>query len=534
MSPPEPFRAALARLPRLGGVNLAALGGAAAALSLLLWPAWLYNPDLSHGLFMPVVFLLLLSESRAVGPPRYVPAKPWAGRLALALAAAAVAVLGLAGLYAAVLDWSHALVACLLSGSLALLLGAGLVVFADERIRLFPVNWTSVMAILLWPLSAPIPPGTYSRLTIGLQLWVTTAVMHALHLLGIAALRTGNVLELAHATVGVEEACSGVRSLVSCVFAGLFFSASIVTRPGSRILIILAAAPLALAMNFGRSLALTLMANDGVAIAGFWHDFTGYSVLGLTALILAGLAFWLERGGRARPGPVPAPGRVAGRPRRQLPLTLFLAAAAAVALFFFHNTQPAPRRSSVDPDLWALLPAAPPGWQVVSAANLLQYADVLRTKALAQCTYRQPPGHGDLEMTLYLAYWRPGQAPVSLVASHTPDTCWPGSGWTLQDPPHPTDRFAVGGRALAPPEAEYFENAGYPQYVWFWHLYAGRPIPYENPYSVRRLLDIAWHYGFQHDGEQLFVRVSSNHPWNPVAAEPFVKNFFRGLQPFGL
>ena len=446
----------------------------------------------------------------------------------------AIGVLGLAGLYAAVLDWSHALVEFLLACSLTLLLGAGLVVFADERLRLFPINWTSVMALLLWPLCAPIPPGTYSRLTIGLQLWVTTAVLHTLHLLGIAAYQTGNILELARATVGVEEACSGVRSLVSCLFAGLFFSAGIVTRPWARVVIIAAAGPLALIMNFIRSLMLTLMANAGVAISGFWHDTTGYAVLGVTAAMLAGLAFRLERGARGWGAESPVTALDGAQPRGQIALTSALAAIAVVALFFFHNTQPSQRQSAVDPDLWAILPASPPTWQAASSTNLFQYADVLRTKALAQRTYRQAKEAGAMEITLYLAYWRPGQAPVSLVASHTPDTCWPGSGWVLQSPPFSPPSLVVGGRTLASPEAEFFENGGYPQYVWFWHLYAGRPIPYVNPYSIRRLLGIAWRYGFQHDGEQLFVRVSSNRPWAEVAAEPLVEQLFGGVRAYGL
>ena len=51
---------------------------------------------------------------------------------------------------------------------------------------------------------------------------------------------------MANSTVGVEEACSGVRSLISCVFAGLFFSATLVRQPWARALIVLLAAPLAL------------------------------------------------------------------------------------------------------------------------------------------------------------------------------------------------------------------------------------------------------------------------------------------------
>ncbi len=81
-----------------------------------------------------------------------------------------------------------------------------------------------------------------------------------------------------------------MRSLVSCVFAGLFFSGLLVRRPWSRVLLIGLAAPLALLMNFIRSLTLTLLANSGVNINGAWHDFTGYAVLGATAILLGALA----------------------------------------------------------------------------------------------------------------------------------------------------------------------------------------------------------------------------------------------------
>ena len=313
MIPPRPLSSFTSLTPaaKLCLVLLAALIG---ALSVLLWPHWRHNPDLSHGLFMPVVFLLLLHESRS-GTPRFLPA---GGRALLALAA--LLLLGLlalaaSGLYAASLGWSHDLVCFTLSAALALLLTAGLIVFSSDAVAFIPFNWSAIIAIGLWLLSAPIPPGTYSRLTLGLQLMVSENVLRALHLLGVAAMRHGNILQLANATVGIEEACRGVRSLVSCVFAGLFFSASLVRGPWCRVLLIGLAAPLALVMNFLRSLTLTLLANSGVHIAGFWHDLTGFAVLGITAALLAGLALLLAR----RPAPAAATESASRAPWRSRP-----------------------------------------------------------------------------------------------------------------------------------------------------------------------------------------------------------------------
>ena len=535
MSPTRSL-APFASLPPAAKLSVLLLAGLTAALSVLLWPHWRQNADLSHGFFMPVVFLLLLHESRA-GTPRFLPGSRLTLASLLALLLAGLLALAASGLYAASLSWSHDLVAFTLTGSLILLLAAGLVVFSTDSIRLLSFNWSAVVALGLWLLCAPIPPGTYTRLTLGLQLMVSENVLRALHLLGVAAVRHGNVLELARATVGIEEACSGVRSLVSCVFAGLFFSASLVRGPWSRALLIVLSAPLALGMNFLRSLTLTLLANSGVNIAGPWHDLTGFAVLGVTAVLLAGLAVLLER--KSSPG-VTAPGPDSAAPLSSFAVTAprwlagALALAVALGVFFHANTRPSLHRDTPVPNLAAILPLTAAGWQVATTTDLYQFSDTLQTNHLAQRIYSRMTDHGEEQVIVYLAYWSPGQASVSLVASHTPDACWPGAGWESLPLPEPRVRLMAGGRQLAEAESRFFKNGDYPQNVWFWHLYDGRPMTQGPANSPVELLRLAWRYGFRHDGDQLFVRVSSNCSWETIAHEPFIETLFTRLQPLGL
>jgi hypothetical protein len=246
---------------------VAALAVLGAGLVAVLGPGWLNNPDLAHGLFAPVASFLLLREATLRGVRRHLSPSLAHG---IAGAALAVGLLGLVagGLYATALEWSHALVGFVLAGSYACLLLAGVAALSSESTKLTSFNWSACAAAGVWILSAPIPPGTYTRITLTLQLWVTENVLGSLHLLGIAARQHGNIIELARTTVGVEEACSGVRSLVSCIFAGVFLSGTLVRRPLHRALLIGVAAPLALGMNFVRSLLLTLLANSGISIEG--------------------------------------------------------------------------------------------------------------------------------------------------------------------------------------------------------------------------------------------------------------------------
>jgi hypothetical protein len=137
-------------------------------------------------------------------------------------------------------------------------------------------------------------------------------------------------------------------------------------------------------------------------------------------------------------------------------------------------------------------------------------------------------------ITLYIAYWRPGQASVSLVASHTPDACWPGAGWEPLTVTSPRVQLLLDNRVLATAEYRAFKSTLLPQNVWFWHIYDGRVITHENPYSPVELLRLALRYGFRRDADQLFIRVSSNRSWENIRHEPFIEAFFQHLQPLGL
>jgi hypothetical protein len=119
------------------------------------------------------------------------------------------------------------------------------------------------------------------------------------------------------------------------------------------------------------------------------------------------------------------------------------------------------------------------------------------------------------------------------VALHTPEACWPGNGWAIE---HVESNAPVNlaQRPLPPPQYRSFTQAGNRQHVWYWHLYAGHSITQTNPYSAVELLRLAWRYGFRKQGEQLFVRISSNRPWSELSQETLLAEILGQLQPYGL
>lgn len=516
-----------------GWIAVATIAGLAGALCIHLWPEWTGNPDLSHGLFAPILFVLLLREGRNRGPARYHRDTPPWTLLRAGTLVASLFFVALAGIYAAAVDWSHALVGFSLALALSALLLGALLWLSSDRVRLLPLNWTTFVAAAIWSLCAPLPPGSYARLTLQLQFWVTDVVLGSLHLLGIPAATDGNIIRLAHASVGVEEACSGVRSLLSCVVAAVFFSAALVRRPGRRVLLIALAPPLAFGMNIVRSLGLTLLANSGTDISGAWHDYTGFAVLGVTAAILGGLALRLEDAGPEHPtAPAQSSALAVSRPWGLMAAGLLV---SAMLLFFALNTRSPSRPSGPVPDLAAILPVAPAGWDIVQTDDLRPFASTLRTDNLVQRTYvRTSAGGPPVAITIYIAYWTPGQSPVSQVAAHTPEACWPGAGWIPVPVAGTGGSFAVGTRDVPLPEYRAFTSGDVRQNVWYWHLYDGRSIGREAPRTAVDLLELALRYGFRTSGEQFFVRISSNLSWNEIRDEPLLTDVVNRLAPHGL
>jgi exosortase/archaeosortase family protein len=158
----------------------------------------------------------------------------------------------------------------------------------DARLRaaalfLFPA--------LIWILSAPLVTAVENAVSLFLLQKVVSVVFTIFNLLGYSMVREGNVLILPHGQVGVIDACSGIRSLTGCLFAGSFLGAVFLDRLWKKILLICAAMGFAFFTNLLRSLFLTgwAYAYGSDAIEGRLHDMTGFAVLGLTVVGLFSL-----------------------------------------------------------------------------------------------------------------------------------------------------------------------------------------------------------------------------------------------------
>ena len=99
------------------------------------------------------------------------------------------------------------------------------------------------------------------------------------------------MLLLPKGSVGVADACSGIRSLTACLFAGSFLGATFFEETWKKVTLVAASMFFAFVMNLARGLFLTgwAYAYGPDAINGTVHDTAGYAVLGLTCAGLLAL-----------------------------------------------------------------------------------------------------------------------------------------------------------------------------------------------------------------------------------------------------
>lgn len=143
----------------------------------------------------------------------------------------------------------------------------------------------------IWVLSAPLVTAVENALSLFLLNKVISVVFFVFGLLGYPLVQQGNVLILPMGQVGVADACSGIRSLTACLFAGSFLAAVFLEKFWQKILLVCMAMVFAFLTNLLRSLFLAAWAYayGSDAIEGTLHDATGFAVLGLTSLGLFAL-----------------------------------------------------------------------------------------------------------------------------------------------------------------------------------------------------------------------------------------------------
>jgi exosortase len=145
------------------------------------------------------------------------------------------------------------------------------------------------------------PDFVFQALTLRLQLLASRLGSDALEALGYSVLREGNIIEMVGIKLSVEEACSGIRSLVAILFMCVLYNYFFVEKKSMRIWILACAIPIAILGNAIRIVATGIAGQYNHAwVSGATHEAFGYVSVLVAALGCIGVHMVLLRVDRMR------------------------------------------------------------------------------------------------------------------------------------------------------------------------------------------------------------------------------------------
>ena len=417
---------------------------------VFLFNHWIGSDDYSHGMFVPMISLFLIWQSRH----RIAAAGVTGSRWGLAVVIAGL-LLYLVGELATLYVLQHLSLWIVLVG---LVIGA--------------IGLRAVQAIT-FPLfylltSIPLPRFLYAGLSSQLQLWSSALGVGCLQLVGVTAFLEGNVIDLGPVQLQVVEACSGIRYLLPLTSLALLCAYLFKDRMWKRVILVLSSIPISILVNGFRIGMIGVLVEwyGQEASEGFTHLFEGW-VLFMASLGLLILEMWcLARiGSNGQPVSLqdrftwsdPAARTLEVRGVRSEALTTHIQpqtsslqqssissnlkpqTSNSVLLrpaYLFSVTLLVPvalassflgQRVEVPPDraLFVDFPMHIQGWTGTSLSLEQQYIDALRFDDYVLAEYRHD---GSQPVTFYSAYYRSQRKGQS---AHSPQSCLPGGGWEI-------------------------------------------------------------------------------------------------------
>ena len=311
--------------------------------------------------------------------------------------------------------------------------------------------------ILFFLVAVPWPTSLEQIVIQGLMRIDALINVEILTAIGIPAVQLGNVIEVGSGFVGIDEACTGIRSLQATFMVSLFLGEFYGFPVVRRVVLVVAGAFLAFFCNLIRTFLLVYLgAEHGFQSIKNWHDPAGYTILTVCLLGLWGLSMLLSRKDEGMPEPRKSstPYRI---PRLVLVilLTVTLIAEAGTQIWYgVHES----RTTQLAP--WAITwPTHATNWKEVPvdevSQGLLRYNEGGGGDWVAD-------GHN---WSMYFFKWLPGRTAGLFIKNHRPDICLPASGMTQRGGVQ-NKLLTVNGVPL-PMRSYVFENAGQKLHVFY-------------------------------------------------------------------
>lgn len=461
-----------------------------AGLVTKLTTDWSTNPQYEFGYFVPVFIGYLLFRRWEDRPLPGADSRHWLIVVAIAVTLALllpIRIIQEANPDWRPFNWVHA--AVVISCSLFVFARLGGSVWA----RHFGVPLLLILFALPWPLA--VEQGMIKELTGA----VTRATVELLNWINVPALQRGNIIELASGSVGVADACSGMRSLAGTLMAAAFFGEYYRMSWSRRLFLIGSGCFIAFGLNIIRTFFLGWRtATEGPQAVEIWHDPAGFTIFAVSFAALWTLARVISRPkSNTATAPVPPIS-----PLKNLPIlalacsSLWLAGIYALTEGWYRYRE-GKRAPSVN---WTIqLPQQSGSVRDVGLPD--EVRSILRYSEGSSSMIEWPDGRN---WNLIVLQWDPGRSSAQLATMHRPEICMPAAGYGFIGPAAPLT-VSAGGVVISF-DGSAFEASGQPLYVYrcLWEESAGVAGARERNFdmSIQGRLLSSW-YGRRNLGQRL-------------------------------
>ena len=418
-------------------------------------------------------------------------------------------------------DWH--LISCLITALACTLTILAFDTYSGKSFRLqFGLPFLIMFAATPWPYA--IESGLVNILKSANA--VTT--LEILHLFGVSALRESpHVIQLANAQLGIEDGCSGIRSLHLFLALTLFWGELYRLSIRHRLLLVALGLLLTLVTNLGRTLVLaTLATTGGSARFDQWHNLVG-TVAQLAAVAACCVALnWVltRKRPRQRRHQQAASMRRFRSDRRgtvvfaSASLWLIIASIGTAAWFKIR-----PQTIATDPS-WSLR-WPPPLYDCRVESIPGNWAKMMSPDESFSGSWRNQDGR---RRVVYYFRWEPGNRAARLGSTHNPELCLSaGTGYTLKGIQSVKVEFAGRERAFSRYRFEFRGRDVFIfQGVWEDSIFADHPQRTPDQIGTRaERLRRAWH-GLPHPGQRMLEIVL----WDTSSADEAVQELEHSLK----
>ena len=343
------------------------------------------------------------------------------------------------------------------------------------------IGWEKIK-VVLFPLifllaMFPPPRFVYNNLSLNLKIISSKVSVAAMHAIGIAAYREGNIIDLGYTKLQFVDACSGFRYLIPLIVLSLLLAYFTKAALWKRIVLVLSAIPISIIVNAIRIILVALLFPiwGAKVTQGFFHEFSGWFMF---VVSIGSLLFetWILRmigkqnivSAEKATNHITLPKSINANNETAIFQPLFIVAVLLLSLTLFLSRTFEFRENVPVAKSFNDFPLRIGEWIGQPKRIYPHNIDSLDLSDHANVNYRNEEGK---TINFFVAYYESQRKGESI---HSPESCLPGAGWVFNKSGLTTLILKNHTPTTITVNSAFIKNREFQQLCYFWFPGRGR------------------------------------------------------------